>query len=184
MDQLSKDFVVWNIANCDTPRVARELRQIEREEFSIDELTPIVRWMARLAGAADGWINLVPKLTDDEERPTSLGFFALFGGGSSGVTMCTWIPGSHNHRGPVRPSLGISHVTGHRAARELYLLAIPIPQTWLVEQDHPRRGLVLRLPYDEPHERVLVWALQAAGVLSARGPIERWRADIYLPATS
>lgn len=164
--------------------MARELRQIERVKFSVDELTQIVACMARLTGAEDGWINLIPRIIEEDERPTSLGFFTLLGGGAIGVTMCTWIPGSHNRRGLVKPSLGITHVTGHRVFAELHSLAVPIPDTWLVEQDHPRRGLVLRVPSNEPHEQVLVWALRAVGALSTPRPIKGWRADIYLPATS
>jgi hypothetical protein len=164
--------------------VARKQRRIERVEFNLDEPTQIVGYMARLAAAGDGWINLIPNTTDDDDRPTSLRFFTLFSGGSSGITMCTWIPPNHTRRELSQPSLGISHVTGHRAAAELLSLALPIPEAWLVEQDHPRRGLVLRVPSDEPHEQVLVWALRAVGALSAFGPIRRWRADIYLPATS
>ncbi|HUZ19542.1 MAG TPA: hypothetical protein VMU75_03105 [Acidimicrobiales bacterium] len=140
--------------------------------------------MTRLAGAGDGWINLIPKIADDDEKPTSLGFFTMFGGGGSGVTMCTWVPGSPDQRGHNQPSLGITHVTGHRAAGELQALGVPIPKTWLVEQDHPRRGLVLRVPPDEPHEQVLAWALRAVGALSVPRPIRGWRAEIHLPATS
>jgi len=169
-------------ANCDTPPVARKLRQIERVEFSVHELTQLVACMARLAGAGDGWINLIPRIADDDERPTTLGFLALFGGGGIGVTMCTWIPGSLDRRGRIQASLGITHLTGQRAAGRLGSLAVAIPETWLVEQDHPRRGLILRVPSDEPHEQVLVWALRAVGALSAPRPIRRWQADIYLPA--
>ena len=153
-------------------------------KFSIDELTQIVAYMARLTGAEDGWINLIPRIIEEDERPTSLGFFTLLGGGAIGVTMCTWIPGSHNRRGLIRPSLGITHVTGHRVFAELHSLAVPIPETWLVEQDHPRRGLVLRVPSNEPHEQVLVWALRAVGALSTPRLIKGWRADIYLPSSA
>ncbi len=155
-------------------------------EFGADEPAYIVACMDRLAGAGDGWINLIPRIADDDndERPTSLGFFTLVGGGSTGVTMCTWIPVSRHHRGRIESSLGITHVTGHRAFAELHSLGVPIPATWLVEQDHPRRGLVLRVPSDEPHEQVLVWALRAVGSLTAPRLIRRWRADIYLPVTS
>jgi hypothetical protein len=164
--------------------VARKLREIERVEFSLDDLTQVVACMERLADAGDGWINLVPRITDEDERPTSLGFFTLFGGGGPGVTMATWIPASHDHRGRIQPSLGITQVTGHRAAAELHSLAVPIPETWLVEQDHPNRGLILRVPSDEPHEQVLVWALRAVAALSTPPPIKKWQADIYLPVAS
>jgi hypothetical protein len=163
--------------------VAGTLRQIEQVEFRVDELTRIVASMGRLATAGDGWINLIPSLSDNDKRSTALGFFALFGGGGIGVTMATWIPGSHHPRGDIEPSLGISHVTGRRALGELQSRGVAVPESWRLEQDHPRRGLILRVPADEPHEQVLVWALGAVGVLSAPRPIEGWRADIYLPAT-
>jgi hypothetical protein len=152
--------------------------------FNANDLTRIVTGMARLSGAGDGWINLIPSIAENDERPTSLGFFTLLGGGSIGVTMCTWIPGGHDRRGPTRPSLGITHVTARRAVAQLQSLAVPVPETWVVEQDHPRRGLVLRLPSDEPYEQVLVWALRAVGALSAPRPTRGWQADIYLPAAS
>jgi hypothetical protein len=153
-------------------------------EFGVDEVTQVVAFMERLARAEDGWINLIPGITNDDEVTTSLGFLTLVGGGSIGITMCTWVPKSHNRRGLVQPRLGINHTTGRRAAAELYSLGVPVPETWLVEQDHPRRGLVLRMPFEESQEHVLVWALRAVGALSAPNPARRWRADIYLPATS
>ena len=153
-------------------------------KFNVDELSLVVVRMERLAGAGEGWINLIPRIADYDERPTSLGFFTLLSGGGTGVTMCTWIPGCHDRRGTTWTSLGIAHVTGHRVFAELHSLAVPIPETWLVEQDHPRRGLVFRVPADEPHQDVLVWALRAVGALISSTPIREWRADIYLPAAS
>ena len=102
--------------------MARKLRRIERVEFSGDDYTLITAHMARLVDAGDGWINLIPKIADDREAPTSLGFLTLVGGGASGVTMCTWIPASHEHRGRSQASVGIAHVTGRRAVPELTYL--------------------------------------------------------------
>ena len=164
--------------------MARKLRLINRVNFNAIELTQIVAYMSQLADAGDGWINLIPKISDGAEKSTSLGFFTLFGGGGTGVTMCTWIPGSHDQTGRNRPSLGITHVTGHRAVGQLLTLGVSIPESWLVEQDHPRRGLVLRIPPTETPERVLAWALQAMAGLMTGGPVRGWRADIYLPLMS
>ncbi len=151
--------------------------------FSVDDLTQIVAWMTRLAGAEDGWMNLIPRVGDNDEKPTSLRFMTLFGGGSMGVTMCTWIPARHNHHGPVQASLGITHVTSRRAIRALQSLGILVPDTWAVRQDHPRRGLVFAIPPDEPNDQVIGWALRAAAGLTTSGQIRGWRADIYLPAS-
>lgn len=173
----------FHSANCDTPLVARDLREIEQVEFGAGDLTQVVAFMTQLTAAGDGWINLIPRITDEDERPTSLRFYTLFSGGSPGVTMGTWIPESRNRRGLVPASLGITHVTGRRAAAQLQSLGVPIPQNWFVEQDHPRRGLVLRIPPDETHDKVLEWALRAAGALQP-GPIKKWRGHVYLPAAS
>jgi hypothetical protein len=170
--------------NCDTPAVVRGRREVEQVEFSGDKPAQIVAWMDRLAGAGDGWINVVPKMNEDDERPTSLGFFTLFGGGGLGVTMCTWIPAPGSERDSMHTSLGITHLTGQRAFARLTSLGVPVPPTWVVEQDHPRRGLVIRVPAEEPHDEVLTWAMRATAALSAPLRITGWRADIYLPTPS
>jgi hypothetical protein len=159
------------------------VRQIERVEFGDGGQAPIVASMTRIAAAADGWINLVPVIEADDEPPLPLRFFTLFSGNGVGVTMCTWVPGTRDRRGPVLPSLGIAHLTGRRVVAALASVEVPVPGTWSVEQDHPRRGLVLRVPLDEPHEEVLSWALRAVAAL-VPDPIRRWRADIHLPASA
>jgi hypothetical protein len=110
-----------------------------------------------------------------------LGFFALFGGGSIGVTMCTWIPGSAAHHGNPLPSLGITHNQSRRVYAELQSGVAVIPDGWQVEQDHPRRGLIIRIPLDEPNGKVLAWGLRAVAALSTSTAPFRWHANVYLP---
>lgn len=161
--------------------MVKRARQVHQFPFEADGLGEVLASMARLAAAGDGWINLVPQLSGEQERPTSLRFSTLFGGGSTGITLCTWIPGRHDpHGGP--SSLGITHITGRRAVAQLEAVGVTLPKTWFVEQDHRRCGLVVRLPPDAPHEAVLSWSLRAVGVLSAPQEINGWRADVYLPA--
>jgi hypothetical protein len=162
----------------------RKPRELESFSFKQDGLTPVTDRMTQLAVAGDGWINLVPRMSqEDDEKPTSLGFMTLFGGGGAGVTMCTWIPGT-NDNSPTRASLGIAHVTGHRAVAELAARNTAVPPTWVVEQDHPFRGLVVRIPPEESNEQVLTWALRAVRALGTPRPIRDWRADVYLPLSS
>ena len=162
--------------------MGRKPRQVKRIEFGADDVTQVVAWMARLAEAEDGWINLIPKVADDDERPTSFGLFTLLSGGGGGITMCTWVPGNLGHSGHNQSTLGVSHLTRHRAASQLDSAAVPIPETWFVEQDHPRRGLVLRVPPGESHARVVAWALRAVAALRPLGLAKGWRAEIHLPA--
>ncbi len=79
------------------------------------------------------------------------------------------------------PSLGITHNQGRRVLTELQAGAAVIPAGWRVEQDHPRRGLVVRVPADEPFEKVLRWAILTVSLLGgSRGGV-RWYADAYMP---
>jgi hypothetical protein len=43
---------------------------------------------------------------------------------------------------------------------------------------------VIRVPAEEPHDEVLMWAMRATAALSAPLRITGWRADIYLPTPS
>jgi len=159
------------------------MRHVERLEFSSDATSEVVAYMAELTNAGDGWINLLPKLTEDDES-TTLGFFTLLGGGSTGVTMCTWIPDHRDGRSQGTARVGITHNLGHRARGHLQSLAIPIPESWRIEQDHAKRGLVLQVPDGEPLDRVLAWAIRAVGGLSPANHNTRWRAEVYLPTTA
>jgi hypothetical protein len=158
-------------------------RSLERIAFGAHDLDVVIAAMTRLSMAGDGWINLVPTLAGaDEERSTSLRFFTLLGGGGMGMTMATWVPADRREQ-PGRPRLGIAHVAGRRVVALLALRSAPVPDSWVIEQDHPGRGLLVRPPSDEANETVLTWALKAIAQLSAPARIERWRADVYEPGS-
>lgn len=175
------ETVIELSSECETDRVTRTIRMMKRMEFSADDPSEILNYMDLLSDTRDGWINLTPA-TDSKEGRASLGFLALFGGGSSGMTMCTWIPEPEDPHGGRQVSLGITHTTGRRVRTQLSSLAIPAH--WEVKQDHPQRGLVLHVPDDEPNERVLSWALRVLRALSPPADLTIWRADVYLPADS
>jgi hypothetical protein len=161
--------------------VATRRRDIERVAFAAGDISPVTAWMDRLAAAADGWINVLPQVGDNDEKQTRLGFVAMFGGGNPGVTMFTWIPGRANRRRPVPARLGIAHITFGRAVATLRSHGVDVPQGWTVKGDHPRRGLVLELPPGVPSGQVVAWALRAVEVLTPPLPIRGWVADVHLP---
>jgi hypothetical protein len=160
--------------------MARPARQVERVRFGADGTATIVEWMTRLAAAGDGWINLVPQTEESGDRPRSLQFFTLLSGGGLGVTMGTWLPSRTGRRGRTRPTLGITHVTPGRARERLRSVGLVLPTHWTLQQDHPRRGLVLGIDAGTPQDEVLSWAIQAITVL-ASGPVRGWSADVHLP---
>lgn len=158
----------------------RNLRQVEQLNFTVERLDSVVAYMDRLVDAGDGWVNLVPVADGHDERPTSLRFMTLLSGGGSGTTMITWVPGRPDRRAAGQ-SLGISHVTGRRAVATLAAAEVSLPETWRIEQDHPKRGLIVRPPADEVTALVVKWALGAVGVLVSPARFASWRADVYLP---
>jgi len=95
--------------------------------------------------------------------------------------MCTWMH-RRDGRGRHWVELGIAHLSGRRAGPQLVEHALPVPTGWVVEQDHPRRGLVLALPATDAHAEVLRWGLRAIEVLAGvPRPFASWRAEIHYP---
>jgi hypothetical protein len=163
--------------------VPRKLREVERVRFGTRALEPVVDYMDRLSRAGEGWVNLVPDTDDRDDRPTALPFFTLFGGGGKPAAMITWIPPRTGRRGTTVQTVGISHGAGRRARAALAAADVRVPETWTVEQDHPRRGLIVHPPAGEGAQAVLTWALTAVEVLEAPRRWPWWRADVHLPST-
>ena len=167
---------------CDADQVTARERRVERFEFKPDDPAMVVACMTQLAGARDGWINLLPAVVDDEDAPKApTGFSRLFGGGNPGITMGTWVPAGEDRRGRDPTRLGIVHACGRFATARLRSQDLAVPPGWFVEQDHPERGLVLRVPSDTPHAEVLDWALRAGRALCTVRLTGKWQAEVHFP---
>jgi hypothetical protein len=158
----------------------RQQRRVERLVFGAENGAEVVERMARLAAVGDGWINLLPAHDEDDEPPAPIGFYTQLSGGGLGFTMCTWIPARRDRPGS-SSRLGLSHGAGRRLRPELLELGVAIPPSWRIQQDHPRRGLVVLVPPGEADEELLAWALRTMTALLAPHPIAAWRAEIHLP---
>ncbi|TML65632.1 MAG: hypothetical protein E6G17_00150 [Actinobacteria bacterium] len=143
-------------------------------EFSRDSPAAVVAHMVEMSGGRNGWINLEPEVHEEDDAPESGGLFGFLSSQGPPVPLCTWSPSDR------RVSIGVQHPAGPRAAGRLAELGHPVPAGWYVSQDHPRRGLVVEVPADEPPERVLDWLL-AAGELLSRVPVTgRWHAAVFV----
>jgi hypothetical protein len=60
----------------------------------------------------------------------------------------------------------------------LVTLGVPLPKGWRWEQDHPRRGLVIRPPIDAAHRDQLDWLLRAATALTKVPLTGEWEARV------
>jgi hypothetical protein len=144
-------------------------------EFSRDAPDDVAARMSELSLERTGWINLEPEVVEEDETTQSGGLFAFLSPQGPPVPLCTWSPSDR------RVSIGVQHRAGPKAAARLAEAGHPVPDGWYVSQDHPRRGLVVEVPLDEPHRLVLEWLL-TAGELLCRLPLTgRWRAAIFEP---
>jgi hypothetical protein len=146
--------------------------------FTPEEPAAVVTQMERLGSAHKGWINLRPGVREEDEPGTAVGLGGIFSASGPEVPVCTWAAGKAGRRGIERDSLGIQHATGTKAVARLATLGVPVPAGWRWEQDHPRRGLVIRVPTDVPHAEQLSWLLDAGTALSRVRLTGQWEARV------
>jgi hypothetical protein len=152
-----------------------ELVEFRPEDSSV--VAQIVGVMAELAAAQKGWINLYPGIHPDDEPPTPSIFGSLFSGSGPPVPVCTWVAPQSGQK-PPHPELGILHKSGPKAVRTLEADGITVPPGWRVLADHPKRGLVIAVDPESPHEEVLGWLMRAGAALTRIPLTGSWQAAI------
>jgi hypothetical protein len=154
-------------------------RVVDRFEFLRADDTRLLAAMADLSDRSSGWINLLPGIPAEEEGstrlPSSLG--ALFGTRQAPVTMCTWFPAPRSGRAEMK--LGIMHPRQSKVVASLRESGLGVPEGWRVEQDHPRRGLIVRPPADAHAAAVMQWAMEAALALALVPVTGSWMAEVH-----
>ncbi len=153
----------------------------ELVEFRPDAAEAVVGHMAAMAATHDGWINLQPAVDAEDAPRGGSPLFGIFSGSGPPVPLMTWTPGERRRRGFGPITVGIQHGAGPKAADRLRESGHPVPEAWMVLQDHPKRGLVTAVPADADHATVLRWLIQAATVLSTVALVGDWRAAVYRP---
>jgi hypothetical protein len=78
-------------------------------------------------------------------------------------------------------TVGLMHPTGNKAVARLRDAGIPLPDGWVVRQDHARRGLVLRAPVGASAPDLVSWCVRAGTALCRAEMTGSWRAVVYLP---
>jgi len=148
-------------------------------EFQPDRVDDVVAAMKAIGEAGKGWVNFEPAV-DVDDVPAESGTFSLFSGRGPSVPLATWTPASTSRRGRVEPAmLGLQHPAGAKAKRLLAEHGHPVPDGWIVVQDHARKGLVVSVPPDVASDRALAWLLEAAKRLAIIPLTGRWRAAVY-----
>jgi hypothetical protein len=138
----------------------------------------VVERMQSLAAAQAGWITLQPGVHPGDVPPPQTLFSRVFSASGPPVPVCTWVAPAAKQK-PPHPEVGILHASGTKAERRLATAGTAIPDRWVVLSDHPRRGLVIAVHPDHPHDDVLAWLL-AAGTVLTRIPVTgSWRVEVH-----
>lgn len=152
-------------------------------QFDRDDPGEVVARMEAMAAEHRGWINLRPLVHEEGEggeapvRPA--GLFGVFGGAGPPVPLCTWTPGERRRRSVDRASVGVQHAVGPKVVRWLAEFGTPVPDGWVVGQDHPKRGLVVHPPPEAGEAEVLEWLLRAGDAVCRLPLTGRWVAAVY-----
>ncbi|MBA2497544.1 MAG: hypothetical protein H0V33_10710 [Acidimicrobiia bacterium] len=156
---------------------------IEVVECTADDLQAVAVVLEELSTAGTGWVNVDPEAAlDPQDLPPPRGFLSYrLGARGPDIPRATWTaPGA---RTPA--NVGIHHAAGVRANDQLRDAGRPVPETWRLLQDHPKRGLVLALPTPTgsdalpTHEGTLRWLLAATTILSRVPLTGWWAAEIH-----
>ena len=147
-------------------------------EFRPPDVGAVVAAMTELATAQRGWITLQPGIHPDDEPPAPTVLGRVFSGTGPPVPVCTWVAPEPKQK-PPHPEIGIMHKAGPKAVRRLTEAGVTVPDHWVVLADHPRRGLVVAIHPDSPHDEVLRWLLRAAQVLTRIAFTGTWKASVH-----
>lgn len=146
----------------------------------------VVAAMRRLEqrGDGEGWINVKPWLTDEEDARvpdrTNLGDF--FSGRGPAVSMGTWMPATRGRK-PRPAQVGVEHGTGPKALDRLAEVGVELPQGWFKRQDHAKHGIVAELPDGVDPSSVVAWLVTVATELrTVVYPGDEWVAIVHEPA--
>lgn len=162
-----------------SPRTRRPTKTLE---FMPPDVSEVAHALAGLRQAGSGWINLLPGVDDEAAPEPGAGLFAFFGGGVPAVSMATVMPPGIERRTAEGPTVGLMHPAGAKAVPRLVEAGVSVPEGWVVVQDHPRRGLLVRTPVSVVEADIITWSVGAGIALCRAETTGRWRAVVYLPS--
>jgi hypothetical protein len=156
-------------------------RQTKTMEFTPPDIDGVGDELAALRATGDGWLNLMPGIAEGAHVEQPAGLFAFFGTRQAPVTMATVMPARKDKRDVEGMSVGLMHPTGGKSIARLAEAGVAVPDGWVVAQDHPRRGLVLRTSPGAEPAAIVSWCVQAGTALCMADMTGQWQAVVYLP---
>ncbi len=146
-------------------------------ECTVEECDIVRVWIDEQLRAADGssWVNLEPiipdqRLGDFTDRRGVSGWFSARG---SDLPFVTIMGPDRSGKRAQAGSLGVQHGAGPKAVAQLAAQGVTTPETWVVGQEHTKRGLIYHFPESTDAQSLLDFSFAVAGVLSP-APLDAW----------
>ena len=150
----------------------------EQIEFSHTDWSGLIERARALVAGGRGWVNLLPEVRDDparEDEASRSWLGGLFRGGGPMVPLGTWVVATRKEPATV----GVAHGLRMKVVPRLVEHGITAPAGWVVLQDNPRRGLVVRPRPDAAPEDVLGWLMEAVDDLCPDQLTGHWLAEVH-----
>ena len=112
------------------------------------------------------WLNVEPDVHGKDIHTGSI-FWKAFSSRGPVIPKFTWVSASTSKSGNYQPAqLGLTHPTGNAVLQRLRDFNLTVSDDWMLQQDHPKRGLVFQLPREYDAGKVIDFGLSAIPVLS------------------
>tara|TARA_B100000700_G_C14791800_1_gene736242 strand:- start:35 stop:511 length:477 start_codon:yes stop_codon:yes gene_type:complete len=144
--------------------MAIHFRTFEFTDQNYDEVIALLRGNHQI-NEQNYWVNIEPSVKEDQVHSSSV-FWKMFSSRGPIIPKFTWVPSYERKQQIIPTQIGITHPVGTKAVQRLREFEVKIPSEWTVEQDHPKRGIVLSLPSYYSDEEVINLAVGSLRVLS------------------
>jgi hypothetical protein len=155
--------------------VAVSRRLIEFARFDTAEVEEALRHLPD-----GGWVNIEPIVEQDDldelRDKTPHPLLRMFSAKGAPIPFGTIVVQSDGL------AVGLEHSRGRRVLPELRELNIVAPDSWRLQQDHAKRGVVHLAPRGEQPQVVVAWICAAATAVSAVPIRGAWTAMVATPS--
>ena len=148
-------------------------------EFRRQDPSEVVEAIEALAARGDGsWVNIEPIIDRADLDAVKPGnpLLRLLSSRGPLIPFGTYVTASPTAKRPDVAQVGLQHGAGQRAVAQLAQHGIECPPDWVQLDDSPKRGMVFRVPDDQPIDDLVEWVLAAATALSQVRIREHWSA--------
>ena len=131
---------------------------------NFEEVTTLLRENHHVNGQ-NFWVHIEPAVEEGQVHSSSI-FWRMFSSRGPVVPKFTWVPSYDRKEQTVPAQVGLTHPVGTQAVKRLREFNVHIPTSWTLNQDHPKRGIVISLPEAYSQDEVVQFAVSSLQILS------------------